>query len=562
MDLSHPSIIQIFDFVIEDDQPFLIMEYAPYGTLRTRHPKGSQLPLDTIIPYAQQIAAALHYIHEQKLIHRDVKPENMLLGKQQTLLLSDFGIASIAHTTGSLAMQERVGTPAYMAPEQIQGHPRAASDQYALGIMVYEWLCGQAPFQGTTQLEIAMQHLLKPPPSLCQKIPTLSSTVEHVVLKAIAKDPRARFSTITLFAEALAQAYQEEQNSLVRSPALHTHAQSPSHQSAEAAESSHLSNTTQGREVPQFKQPDISQSNLQSNPSSPAKPSVISRQTLPGNIPPSQQNQPYASRPTTLSTAIKSQKKTRPYYGLVILLVALIISITLTSFSMHWQWPIGGNATGSQSTMKKLKGQTPSVTTTATFAQAPVQILAQDTFQRTDQSGWGMASDARSWGGDANIMRSIFSIVHATGQVAHGQGAFNALLGPSTDNIEVVTSGAVNHLGANANFGVVARWIDNNNFYKAYIDGTHLTLLKCVKGTISAVSSVPFHAQDNTTYTLRLRTVGSTLLVKAWQSNTPEPANGMITATDVSLPTGQAGLRFLLENGTEIHIVVFSLFSS
>src|SRR5215469_7976723 len=112
------------------------------------------------------MAAALQYAHNKKFIHRDVKPENMLIGQHQEVLLSDFGIAIIAHSTSSLSVSAAgtSGTLAYMAPEQIEGHPRPASDQYALAIVVYEWLCGERPFEGSFSEMIVRQVSMSPLP--------------------------------------------------------------------------------------------------------------------------------------------------------------------------------------------------------------------------------------------------------------------------------------------------------------------------------------------------------------------------------------------------------------
>ncbi len=165
------------------------------------------MPLETVVNYTKQVAEALQYAHEKKLIHRDIKPENLLLGENHQVLLSDFGIALITQSTRFQNTQETIGTAAYMAPEQLQGKPRRASDQYALGIVVYEWLCGDRPFHGSFT-EIYSQHMFTPPPSLDEKLPELPPAIEEVVLIALAKDPKERFATIQAFATALEKACQ------------------------------------------------------------------------------------------------------------------------------------------------------------------------------------------------------------------------------------------------------------------------------------------------------------------------------------------------------------------
>jgi ABC-type transport system substrate-binding protein/serine/threonine protein kinase len=207
--LTHPSIIRVFDFDVQDGTPFLVMDYAPHGSLRQRYPKGSLVPLPQILSYVKQMAAALQYAHDQKYIHRDVKPENMLIGQHQEVLLSDFGIATIAHSTSSLSAgtEGTSGTLAYMAPEQIEGHPRPASDQYALGVVVYEWLCGERPFEGSVS-ELIAQQLSMPPLPLRERVQAIPAEVEQVVLRALAKDPKARFASVADFARALEQASQ------------------------------------------------------------------------------------------------------------------------------------------------------------------------------------------------------------------------------------------------------------------------------------------------------------------------------------------------------------------
>ncbi len=203
--LRHPNIIRVLDFGVQNSTPYLVMDYAPKGTLRQLHPKGSRLSLPTIVHYVKQVAEALNYAHMEKFIHRDIKPENMLLGPNNEILLSDFGIATMAQSSRYQMTQDVVGTVAYMAPEQIQGKPRPVSDEYALGIVIYEWLTGSCPFHGSFT-EIASQHVFANVPPLSEKLPTLSSDVEQVVMMALSKDPQKRFATLRAFANAFEQA--------------------------------------------------------------------------------------------------------------------------------------------------------------------------------------------------------------------------------------------------------------------------------------------------------------------------------------------------------------------
>jgi eukaryotic-like serine/threonine-protein kinase len=205
--LEHPHRVRVLDFDVQDGVPFLVMDYAPNGSLRRHFPKGQIVFLPQIVCYVKQVAAALQYAHEQKFIHRDVKPENMLLGRREEVLLSDFGLAALAHSTGSVRTEEAVGTLPYMAPEQIEGHPRAASDQYALGVVVYEWLCGSRPFEGSMN-EVLVQHLAMPPQPLRDRVPTIAVEVEQVVLRALAKEPKERYASVQDFATALERASQ------------------------------------------------------------------------------------------------------------------------------------------------------------------------------------------------------------------------------------------------------------------------------------------------------------------------------------------------------------------
>lgn len=203
--LKHPHIVSLLDFSVEGMIPYLVMDYCPGGTLRQRHPRGTRLPLPQVVNYVEQMAQALDYAHAQRIIHRDVKPENMLIGQNGEILLSDFGVATVAHATVSMHTQIPSGTVLYMAPEQIQAQARPASDQYALAVAAYAWLAGEYPFEGSSS-EVIGKQLTAPPPPLRALLPDLPPAVEAVVLTALAKNPQERFATTRSFAQALAQA--------------------------------------------------------------------------------------------------------------------------------------------------------------------------------------------------------------------------------------------------------------------------------------------------------------------------------------------------------------------
>lgn len=204
--LKHPHIVRMLDFGIQDDQiPYLVMDYLPGGTLRQSYTQGAPAPLPQVALSIRQIAEALQYAHDARYIHRDVKPDNILLSADAHVLLSDFSLAIVAHNTTSQSTQQIMGTILYMAPEQIEHYPRPASDQYALGVVAYEWLCGQPPFIGT-MLEVATKHCLVAPPPLRKHNSAIPPAVEHVVLRALEKDWRARFPDVRAFAQALQEA--------------------------------------------------------------------------------------------------------------------------------------------------------------------------------------------------------------------------------------------------------------------------------------------------------------------------------------------------------------------
>jgi serine/threonine protein kinase len=206
--LQHPHILNILRYGITDETAFIVTAYTPKGTLRQRHPKNTRVDPFKVLDYVQQMSEALAYLHFQGLVHRDMKPQNILVGEQEQLLLADFGttIESYSLHPGHSHLHEFEGTILYAAPEQLQGMPCRRSDQYALAIMAYEWLCGTWPFIGTFE-EITHQHLFVKPPPLAEKGFPCPPNIEHTIFKALEKDPAKRFRTIKHFANDLEWAF-------------------------------------------------------------------------------------------------------------------------------------------------------------------------------------------------------------------------------------------------------------------------------------------------------------------------------------------------------------------
>lgn len=204
---------------------------------------------------------------------------------------------------------------------------------------------------------------------------------------------------------------------------------------------------------------------------------------------------------------------------------------------------------------------TPTAAATAPpVATVPAGSLAFDTFQRANQTLWGTAFDTQAWSGDANTNAAVFSIVNGAGQIANGQGTFNALLGRPGTNLDVVASGVVNHFIGDSNkvnFGLVLRWTDGNNWYKALLDGAHLIVVKRVNGASTQLMMMPFQALDGQAYSIHFRALGAMLFARAWLSRAPEPTKWQITTNDTDLTTGLGGVRVLVQNTTIVRVASF-----
>ena len=192
--LSHPNIVNIFDVDVQDGQPYIVMDFAPGGSLAARLQAGP-LRLDEALRLAIPLADALAYAHTQGLIHRDLKPANVLLQPDGSPVLADFGLARplVANSAAQLTATGAVmGTLAYMAPEQFSAQPSdARADLYAFGVMLYEMLTGRVPFEGDSA-QIMYGHLQQPPPPPRQLNPALPDTIERLILRLLEKNPNLR----------------------------------------------------------------------------------------------------------------------------------------------------------------------------------------------------------------------------------------------------------------------------------------------------------------------------------------------------------------------------------
>lgn len=204
--LDHPNIVAIYDIGGEGGYYYFVMKYLEGRPLKEIIAQRGPLPPDEVVNIVRQLASALDYAHQQNLVHRDVKPGNVIIGPDGHATLTDFGLAKVVESMKLTASGETIGTLEYMAPEQARGETSPASDIYSLGVMTYEMLTGRLPFQGTNQATLLYQHLHEPPPPLHRWNPTVPPEVEQVVLRAMAKEPAERYATAGEMARELEQA--------------------------------------------------------------------------------------------------------------------------------------------------------------------------------------------------------------------------------------------------------------------------------------------------------------------------------------------------------------------
>ncbi len=213
--LQHPNIVGVYQFGQSDDLYFMAMQFIEgedLGQILEKYnTQGSRPPISQVLRIARDIASALDYAHAHGVIHRDVKPSNIMVTPEGSAILTDFGLVL---QTQEGTMGTTFGSAHYMAPEQAVSSANAVpqTDQYALGVVLYEMLCGKRPFDDPSAMSVAIMHMQDPPPPLRQFNPELGAEVEQVILRAMAKVPIARFPTVTGMVKALEAALNSEQS--------------------------------------------------------------------------------------------------------------------------------------------------------------------------------------------------------------------------------------------------------------------------------------------------------------------------------------------------------------
>lgn len=203
--LDHPAIVPVYDFGEQDGQPYLVMRLMTGGSLKGRI-RANPFSIQQIVPILQRMGAALEHAHQQGVVHRDLKPDNILFDQYGDAYLADFGIAHLSRSTLTIT-GGRIGTPTYMSPEQLQGEVAldGRSDIYSLGIVLFEMLTGTPPYRADTPAQVMMKHVSEPVPHILDVKPDLPADVEVIIRRALAKERDERYGTAAELVTAVTQ---------------------------------------------------------------------------------------------------------------------------------------------------------------------------------------------------------------------------------------------------------------------------------------------------------------------------------------------------------------------
>lgn len=194
--MSHPNIVKIHDVGVEDGQYYIVMEYVEGKTLKQLVKKRGRLTKTEVIDIMLQLTDAMAHAHDRFIIHRDIKPQNVMILENGIIKITDFGIAQALNSTELTQTNSVMGTVHYLPPEQANGQGSTIrSDIYSMGVLMYELLTGSVPYKGDSAVEIALKHLKEPFPSIREKLPDMPMSIENIILKATAKNPENRYAS-------------------------------------------------------------------------------------------------------------------------------------------------------------------------------------------------------------------------------------------------------------------------------------------------------------------------------------------------------------------------------
>ncbi|MDP4171455.1 MAG: Stk1 family PASTA domain-containing Ser/Thr kinase, partial [Bacillota bacterium] len=202
--LAHPHIVNIYDVGEEDDLYYIVMEYVEGQTLKQYIQQNSPLRVEDAVKIMKQLTSAISHAHHNHIVHRDIKPHNILVDRDGNVKITDFGIAMALSATSITQTNSVMGSVHYLSPEQARGGmANRKSDIYSLGIVMFELLTGRLPFSGESAVSIALKHLQSETPSVRRWNPDIPQSVENIVLKATAKDPFHRYNSVDAMEEDL-----------------------------------------------------------------------------------------------------------------------------------------------------------------------------------------------------------------------------------------------------------------------------------------------------------------------------------------------------------------------
>ncbi len=211
--LSHPNIVEVYDVGVEENEHYIVMEYIEGKTLKQLLKKRESLTLPEVIDIMTQLTDGMAHAHESYIIHRDIKPQNIMIQDDGLIKITDFGIAMALNATQLTQTNSVMGSVHYLPPEQASGKGATIkSDIYSMGILMYELLTGTVPFKGDNAVEIALKHMKDKIPSIRKQNPAIPQSVENILLKATAKNPRNRYDTVREMHEDFVHCLEEEHN--------------------------------------------------------------------------------------------------------------------------------------------------------------------------------------------------------------------------------------------------------------------------------------------------------------------------------------------------------------